>query len=549
MSKALLAQARIEREERGPVRITPVLELRVLIFAPTGNDARLTADFLAKNHLSAHVCFDVPALCAAVREGCGAFILAEEALGENSILNLVESLAEQPAWSDIPVVLITSGGEVSQARLRRLDLFGPGGNVTVLERPFRPATLISTVEVALRTRQRQYEARDTVAELKRAHDKIQAASRAKDDFLAALSHELRTPLNPVLLVASAAVDDPALPEEVRLNFETIRKNVELEARLIDDLLDLTRITTGKMILHREVVDAHLILMDALATIEADRREKSIELVLKLIAGQCGLEADAVRMQQVFWNVLKNAVKFTPQGGTITVETSVQIGRRLVIKIIDTGIGMNAAEIARVFTAFAQGDHADGSGSHRFGGLGLGLAISKNLVEMHSGSIVAESAGRHQGTTFIIKLPLARETASGRNAENQPNCGARPGEAFSQTSVLLVEDHEATRAVLSQLLTARNYKVMTANCLESARQIARQNTFDFLISDIGLPDGDGTELMNELRESHGLIGIAMTGYGMEKDIKRGKAAGFVTHLIKPVSIQSLERALAAIKSAL
>ncbi len=529
MTKTPLAQTRIDRKKRGPARIASALERRVLIFAPTGNDARLTADFLAKNHVLPHVCFDVPALCDAVRDGCGVLILAEEALAEKSVLNLVESLAGQPAWSDIPVVLITSGGEASQAQLRRLNIFGPGGSVTVLERPFRPATLISTVEVALRTRQRQYEARDSVEELKRAHDEIQAASRAKDDFLAALSHELRTPLNPALLLASAAADDPALPEEVRLNFETIRKNIELEARLIDDLLDLTRITTGKMVLHRELIDAHGILMDALGTVEADRKDKSIELVLKLNAKQGGLEADPVRLQQVFWNVLKNAVKFTPHEGQITVETRVKKDRRLVIKITDTGIGMNAAEIARVFTAFAQGDHAEGSGSHRFGGLGLGLAISKNLVEMHSGTIVAESApGAIKDPAFIIELPLAGKTANGHHAHDETDAGEMPGEAFSQTCVLLVEDNEDTRSVLSQLLTARNYKVITANSLGSARQLARQNTFDFLISDLGLPDGDGTELMNELHESQGLKGIAMTGYGMEKDIERRPVAAGQKH---------------------
>jgi len=356
-------------------------------------------------------------------------------------------------------------------------------------------------------------------------------------------------LNPALLVASEAAADSALPKEVRLNFEIIRKSIELEARLIDDLLDLTRITTGKMVLHHELIAAHRILMDALGTVEADRKEKQIELVLKLNAEHDGLTGDAVRLQQVFWNILKNAVKFTPPAGKITVETAVGSAGRLVIKIADTGIGMTAAELARVFSAFAQGDHADGGGSHRFGGLGLGLAISKNLVEMHGGTILAQSAGRNQGSTFIIDLPLALEPNHRLGTQHRPESREMPGEAFAKTSVLLVEDHEATRAVLSQLLTARNYKVFTAGSIGSARQIARQNTFDFLISDIGLPDGDGTDLMNELHESQGLKGIAMTGYGMEKDIERGKAAGFVMHLTKPVSIQSLESALKVIKGAI
>ncbi|MGO8766234.1 MAG: ATP-binding protein [Limisphaerales bacterium] len=491
----------------------------------------------------------MPELCDEVGQGCGVIVLAEEALNDHSIMKLVQALAGQPSWSDIPVILITSGGEVGQTRLRRLKIFGPGGNVTILERPFRPSTLISTVEMALRARQRQYQARDSVEALKRAHDEAQAASRAKDDFLAALSHELRTPLNPALLIASDAAADSGLPEAVRLDFETIRKNIELEARLIDDLLDLTRITTGKMALHCECLDAHNILIDALETVEDDRQKKKIRLVLNLNARLGAVNADAVRLQQVFWNVLKNAVKFTPAEGMITVESGVKPDDRLAIKISDTGIGMAGDELARVFMAFAQGDHAGTHGTHRFGGLGLGLAISKNLVELHSGTIVAESAGRNRGSTFTIELPLAREMAPRQNVEDRPQVSNGADERISPISVLLVEDHETTRVVLSQLLTRRNYRVISADSIGKAREIARQNKFDFLISDIGLPDGNGNDLMNELREDYGLKGIAVTGYGMEEDIERGRAAGFITHLIKPVRIQSLENALTAIRSAL
>ena len=254
-----------------------VMDRRILILAPTGNDAALTAGFLNEANLGAQICKGIAALTGEVREGCGAIVLAEEVLGQDSISSLIQTLAEQPTWSDIPILLITSGGEVSQSHLRRLAIFGPGGNVTLLERPFRPSTLLSALEVALRSRERQYEARDSVTELKRAHDKAQAASRAKDDFLAALSHELRTPLNPVLLIASENAASQNLPAEIRADFEMIRKNIELEARLIDDLLDLTRISRGKLSLDKQFHDVHGIVRDALATVELEARQKGVTL--------------------------------------------------------------------------------------------------------------------------------------------------------------------------------------------------------------------------------------------------------------------------------
>jgi PAS domain S-box-containing protein len=244
-------------------------------------------------------------------------------------------------------------------------------------------------------------------EIAQARDKALAASRAKDDFLAALSHELRTPLTPVLLLASEEATNPRHTESVRADFEMIAKNVALEARLIDDLLDLTRITRGKLVLDRRAVDAHAILNDALSTVRADFIERHIELKLDLAAQRHVIMADPVRLQQVFWNVLKNAVKFTAHGGRVTVVSQVVAGN-LVIRVTDTGIGMTTAELDRIFEAFSQGEHGN---SHKFGGLGLGLAISRRLVELQSGTITASSLGRGQGATFEINFPLVDVSAS------------------------------------------------------------------------------------------------------------------------------------------
>jgi two-component system CheB/CheR fusion protein len=257
----------------------------------------------------------------------------------------------------------------------------------------------------------QHQLEESFQREKTARQTAETASRTKDNFLAALSHELRTPLNPVLLVASAMAEDPQVPEETRGHFEMIRRNVELEARLIDDLLDINRITRGKLSLEKRPLDAHAILQDAITIIESDMKAKKIGLTLKLAAKQHMVLADAVRLQQIFWNILKNAVKYTPEGGKIAIETRTHSKNgRLTVSITDTGIGLTPEEISQIFNAFTQGDHAGPGGSHRFGGLGLGLAISRMLAELHSGVIRAASNGRDQGATFTIELPCIQSDA-------------------------------------------------------------------------------------------------------------------------------------------
>jgi PAS domain S-box-containing protein len=383
-------------------------------------------------------------------------------------------------------------------------------------------------------------------ELERSHQEAVAASRAKDDFLAALSHELRTPLNPVLLLASAAVENPDLTPELRAQFTTIRNNVELEARLIDDLLDITRIRHGKLSLNLGLVDAHALLREAFEPVRPEFDRKNIALRLQLEAEHFRVKGDAIRLRQVIWNVLRNAVKFTPAGGRVVLTThpNTETGK-LIISISDTGMGMTASELTRAFEAFTQGEHGKGKGSP-FGGLGLGLAISRTLMEAHSGTICASSAGRNQGSTFTITLPLATESVGADLASRGD--GSRPQVMGARrpdlVKILLVEDHEPTRTVLAQLLTRRRYQVETAASAAEARALAREQAFHLLISDLGLPDGDGLDLMKELQaHNQELQGIALTGYGMEQDIARSLEAGFASHLIKPVSVESLENALA------
>ena len=377
----------------------------------------------------------------------------------------------------------------------------------------------------------------------------ETAGRMKDDFLATLSHELRTPLNPVLLLASEGAANETLPDAVRADFAAIAKNVALEARLIDDLLDLTRITRGKLALSFGPADVHAIIDDALANVANDLRTKKITVTKSYEASSTMVMADSVRLQQVFWNILRNAAKFTSAGGAISVTTRLTSDRKRIETVItDDGMGMTPKEVGRLFNAFVQGDHAGHSGSHRFGGLGLGLAISRMLVELHSGRISGRSDGVGRGSTFAVELPVsvsadaaAPGTSSGPS-KNKPAIATVDG---GRRRILFVEDHEPTRAALRTLLVRRRFEVIEAASVKEALELAAGLKFDLLMTDIGLPDGDGYEIVERLRDGRDFPAIALTGYGMEEDIARSRKAGFTTHLTKPVDIQDLDAVLAAI----
>jgi signal transduction histidine kinase/ActR/RegA family two-component response regulator len=377
-----------------------------------------------------------------------------------------------------------------------------------------------------------------------ARDEAVAASRAKDDFFAVLSHELRTPLNPVLLVASESAADPALPAEVRGDFQMISDNISLQARLIDDLLDFNRVIHGKVTLEKRPLSLHDVVRAATVTIQEEISAKRIGLTFALLARVDTVQGDPVRLRQVFWNVLKNAVKFTPAGGRIEI-TSPELSRAAAIelRIRDSGIGMSARELKQIFHPFVQGGHAVDEHQESYGGLGLGLALSRMLVELHGGTLAAESAGPGRGATIIVRLPL--HVASGRHHPADGVNGHSPaGSPPHRTQrVLFVEDHEPTRTAMARLLKRRGYDVSVAHSVQAGLEQARDSRFDVVISDLGLPDGDGCELMIELKKSHPDIrGIALSGYGMDGDLTRSRHAGFSDHLIKPVSVDSLDRAM-------
>ncbi|MEO6567287.1 MAG: ATP-binding protein [Opitutaceae bacterium] len=381
-------------------------------------------------------------------------------------------------------------------------------------------------------------------ELASVWDQLAAANARKDDFLAAISHELRTPLNPMLLIASEASENPKLTAAVRRDFATIAKNAEIEGRLIDDLTDITRITRGKMSLDKRAIDLRSVLQDALATVRSRLDTKKINFVLKLDARPHPLFGDSARLQQVFWNVLKSAVKFTPAGGEIPIGTEVDDpARRIVVTVSHPGSGMTPSEVARAFDSVSPPPNSGSNSPHSVVGLGVGIAISRMLVELHDGTIEVASKGTGQGATFTVSLPLASSPSaeSFPTGLTVPESPPKPADPV-RIRVLLVEDHQPTSVVLARLLKRRGFAVIVAASVAQAIKAAEENEFDLVVSDIGLPDGDGYSLMTTLQERHALPGIAVTGYGMQGDIERSEAAGFLAHVTKPVSVRALEAAL-------
>ncbi|HEY4989089.1 MAG TPA: PAS domain-containing protein [Opitutaceae bacterium] len=382
------------------------------------------------------------------------------------------------------------------------------------------------------------------AALRVARDEALAASQAKDEFLATLSHELRTPLNPIMLLASDAADNPELPEDIRADFRTISQNVRLEARLIDDLLDLTRIERNKLSLDLKAHDIHLLLGKVIENVGPEIRAKEIALTMRLDAPASVVTGDEIRLHQIFWNLLRNAAKFTPAGGMISVSTraSAHSPDILQVEIADTGIGLTADELGKVFNPFMQGDHTAKDGGVKYGGLGLGLAISRKIAELHSGTILASSPGRDAGATFVVELPLGAPASSAppKDQAAPPACERPTGPACR--SVLLIEDHSPSRQALARVLTSRKIDVTEAANAAEALEKARIHAFDLVISDIGLPGINGYDLMRTLHSRYGCRGIALSGYGTEQDIARSKQAGFLAHLTKPIQIEALDDAL-------
>jgi signal transduction histidine kinase len=481
---------------------------------------------------------------------------------------------------ETPFVLVSGmlGEEIAVDMLKR------GATDYVLkQRLERLGTAVRQAIVQRRERAAREQAQE---ELRAAKEAAEAANRAKDRFLAVLSHELRTPLAPILATVQALeLEQDALPQHVREAVDVIKRNAELEARLIDDLLDLTRVTRGKLQVHKRPVDAHRVVERAAEICRSELEGSSDPFRLDLRATRTQLQADPARLQQVLWNLMKNAVKFTPGDargaggdGRVDVRTRDGTGAEgtagcFVLEVQDRGIGIPADALPRIFQAFEQGGE---DVSRIFGGLGLGLAIARSLAELHGGRLEAFSDGPGRGATFRLTLPGATEPAtvpatfSGRAAAAaaarsggstavaaavapaSPSAGAADAPAAAgadgppprRLRILLVEDHEDTARAMSWLLKRGGHDVKVAHNVADAVAMGAAAHFDLLISDIGLPDGTGLDVIRQMPRRD-IPAIALTGFGMEHDVARSLEAGFTEHLTKPVNFQKLEAVISTL----
>jgi signal transduction histidine kinase len=378
------------------------------------------------------------------------------------------------------------------------------------------------------------ERRRVEEELQQQKSIVEAANRTKDHFLAMLSHELRTPLTPVISALESLETEPTQTQESKTSLAMIRRNIELETQLIDDLLDFTRITRDKMQLRFIPIDAHQAVSNVVEICRAEAKAKSLHVHLNLRAKNCYVTADSAKFQQIIWNLFKNAVKFTPEDGAITISSENPSETVFNLSVRDTGIGMEREVMQRIFDPFEQGNR---SFEHRFGGLGLGLAISKSLTQAHGGTLTAQSDGSNRGSTFTLSmqaLPQAEAVAVSSKTITDT--------ARQAVKILLVDDHHDTCAALEKLLARRGHLVAVTHDIRSAMEAAVRNKFDLLISDIALPDGTGLELMMQLRAISKIPGIAISGFGHNGAIERSLQAGFSEHLIKPIKLDKLEAAI-------
>ena len=533
---------------------------RVLLLAPTGRDAQMICKVLAEAGVATEACTDIDEFCRKMADGAGAAFITEEALTTTAMNCLIEALAEQPPWSDFPLVLLTGNGDNATVNPRVLKALGEAGNVTLIERPTRIITLVSALHAALRARRRQYEVREHLLAEKRAQEEralllqaAEAANRTKDEFLATMSHELRTPMTAILGWAQMLRSNKLKDADFAHALEVVERNARAQTKLIDDLLDISRIITGKLRLDVRVVDLASVVEAVVDSLRPTAEARAIRLQPMLDPQAGPVSGDTDRLQQVVWNLVSNAIKFTPKGGRVQVLLA-RVNSHVEITVSDSGKGISAEFLPHVFDRFRQ---ADGSTTRVQGGLGLGLSIVRQLVELHGGTVSVESPGEGQGATFIVQLPLMVTRRSDPNASERrrhPHDGS--GTSFecppslAGLRVLVVDDEPDTRGLLRKVLEGCDSEVTTAGSAAEALEAIAQWKPDVLISDIGMPGEDGYQLIAKMRALEAgtadrIPAIALTAYAHVEDRVRALNAGFQVHIPKPIEPAELIAVVASL----
>ncbi len=481
---------------------------------------------------------DALQLLAATKPDC---VVLDDAMPDGTGLDFLRGARDAQDRIPFPVVILTAAGNQQAA----VALLKAGAHDYLVKAEATDDAIrlavnnaIYTVQAERRLDEQRLELERLYREARTNNDALRAASAAKDEFLAMLSHELRTPLAPVLSLVSATLGDTTLTPDLRETFSMIQRNVELEARLIDDLLDLTQIASGRLKIARLPVNLHTCIEAALDVCQPQMDDKKITVHTELTATQPTVLGDSPRLTQVLWNLLKNAVKFSPPQGRVEISTT-NDADRVVIEIRDNGMGIEPERLASIFGAFSRGNP-----QLTATGLGLGLAITRAIVEGHGGEIRATSEGKDRGAVFRVSLPT---TATATESPDEPPC-PQPDEAMRGRTIMVVEDHEDTRRVLSRALRRKGYGVTAAGSVEAAVAQFAGSKPDLLITDIGLPDGTGWDLLEKLRPHGPVRAIAMSGYGMNADLEKSREIGFAAHLTKPIDFPRLESLIVELLSA-
>jgi signal transduction histidine kinase/CheY-like chemotaxis protein len=510
----------------------PLNRLSVLVYAPVGRDAQLTADLLTRAAIPCRICTSLAHLCDLMADDVGALLLTEEALFDRDVDRLAATLADQPAWSDISVLLFV-GDDRSEVRLRTLRKLEVLRNVTLLDRPVRTAAVVTTVQAALRGRARQYELRDVLNALQTARIEAERANQLKDEFLATVSHELRTPLNAILGWVSMLRHARFEPARVATILEIVERNARAQAQLIADVLDISRMISGRVTLNVKPLSLARTVLEAVDSIRPAAAAKRIELNVDVQEGPT-VNADPDRLQQVIWNVLANAAKFSMEGGRIDVAVTADNTSASII-VCDAGVGIAPDFLPHVFDRFRQ---ADQGFTRSAGGLGLGLAIVKHLVEMHGGRVSAESDGPGCGAKFTIVLPLTQVSPLTPNAPSEPEpVGALPAIDLSGHLVVIADDDETTRDLMQTILHQAGARVKTAANARMAFAEFEAEVPALLVADIGMPGEDGLSLIRRIRQRSPLRGglvraVALSAFARTEDREAALSAGFDDFLVKP-----------------
>jgi signal transduction histidine kinase/ActR/RegA family two-component response regulator len=511
------------------------MKARVLLLAPTPRDAELSMSILVEAGLTGQVCSTFDELCREIDAGAGAVLITDIGLGDSDPQPLVEAVQRQPAWSDLPIVLLSPRGPDSPTAVWAMEVLG---NVTVLEQPVRVMTLVSALRTAVKARLRQYELRDRMQALRQA-------DKQKDEFLATLSHELRNPLAPIRnalhILRLAGADEQTRTRVI----DTMERQTTNVIRLVDDLMELSRINEGRIELRKERVKLQAVLRSALETSAPLVEAAGHELVVHEPDEPILLHADPVRLIQVIANLLNNAAKYSERGGKVVLTTRRE-DSQAVISVRDSGIGIPAEMLGRIFEMFVQ---VDTSLERTRQGLGIGLTLVKRLVELHGGEVQARSEGRGKGSEFIVRLPAFADQRLGRADATPPPAPAgneRRRSDLARFRILVADDHHDSAESLATLLRLLGHEVRVVYDGPAALETARTFKPQVGLLDIAMPGMDGVEVAQRLRRQPGLehiLLVALTGYGRDEDRQRSSDAGFNAHLVKPVDVAALNALLA------